>query len=371
MSQTTVPTRSEIAREHTWNAESVFATPDDWEREFADVAALLPALDRFRGHLGDNPATLADWLATADTLGARLGKLQVYGGMAYSVDATNQEAKSRYDRVRGLTSQALAAMAFAEPELLAIGFPTLREWMHNDKQLTTYEHYVDQLERRSAHVRSAEVEELLGMVSDPFATASATHGILVNADLHFAPARGADSAELDVTHGTIGALLTHTDRAVRRSAWENYADAHLSMKNTMASCLTAGVKQQVFAARVRRYPSAIEASLGANNIPPAVFHNLIATFRSNLPTWHRYWRIRRQALGYDKLYEYDVKAPLSAEPPQVPFERAVEWITAGMRPLGDEYVDILRRGATEQRWVDIYPNQGKRMGAFSSGTQGT
>jgi oligoendopeptidase F len=371
MSQTTVPARSEIALEHTWNAESVFASPDEWEQEFASVAAQLPALERFRGHLGDSPAALADWLAAADTLGARLGKLQVYAGMAYSVEATNQQSKSRYDRIRGLNSQALAAVAFAEPELLAIGLATLRGWMRADQRLAAYEHYVDQLERRSAHIRSAEVEELLGMVSDPFATASATHGVLVNADLRFAPARGAEGAELDVTHGTIGALLTHADRAVRRSAWESYADTHLAVKNTMASCLTAGVKQQVFAARARRYPSAIEAALGNSNIPLAVFHNLIATYRRNLPTWHRYWRIRRQALGYDTLHEYDVKAPLSAKPPHVPFERAVEWITAGMRPLGEEYVEILRRGATEQRWVDIYPNRGKRMGAFSSGTQGT
>jgi oligoendopeptidase F len=102
-----------------------------------------------------------------------------------------------------------------------------------------------------------------------------------------------------------------------------------------------------------------------------VFDNLIETYRQNLPTWHRYWRIRRQALGYDKLHIYDIKAPLTSQPPHVPFERAVEWITAGMRPLGAEYVEVLRRGALQQRWVDICPNQGKRLGAFSSGAQGT
>jgi oligoendopeptidase F len=124
-------------------------------------------------------------------------------------------------------------------------------------------------------------------------------------------------------------------------------------------------------ARARRYPSALEAAMDASNLPVAVFHNLVETFRRNLPTWHRYWRVRRQALGYDTLHSYDVKAPLTSKMPEVPFAQAIDWIGAGMRPLGDEYVAVLRRGVLEQRWVDIYPNQGKRMGAYSNGVAGT
>jgi oligoendopeptidase F len=123
--------------------------------------------------------------------------------------------------------------------------------------------------------------------------------------------------------------------------------------------------------RVRGYGSSLEAALSPNFIPVAVFHNLIDTFKKNLPTWHRYWRIRRQALGYDTLHEYDVKAPLTQNPPKLSYETAVDWIAQGMAPLGKEYVTALRNGALEQRWVDVYPNQGKRMGAFSSGQQGT
>jgi oligoendopeptidase F len=139
----------------------------------------------------------------------------------------------------------------------------------------------------------------------------------------------------------------------------------------MANCLAAGIKQAVFLSRARRYTSAIEASLDASNIPVEVFHNLIATFRRHLPTWHRYWRVRRRALGYDRLHVYDERAPLTARQPRVPFGEAVAWIAQGMAPLGDEYVDVLRRGVLAQRWVDIYPNRGKQSGAFSTGTPGT
>ncbi len=247
----------------------------------------------------------------------------------------------------------------------------MRDWLSQDERLADYGHYFDQLEKQQAHVRSAEVEQIMGLVQDAFGTAAATHGIMANADLKFKPAVGIDNQAHAVTQGTIGALLTHADREVRRSAWQNYADAHLAFKNTMANTLTAGVKQDVFKMRVRGYDSSLEAALSNTFIPTEVFQNLIDTYKANLPTWHRYWNIRRRALGYDNLHVYDIKAPLSMNPPVVPYETAVEWIATGMLPLGQEYASTLRSGALENRWVDIYPNVGKRMGAFSSGVKGT
>jgi oligoendopeptidase F len=206
---------------------------------------------------------------------------------------------------------------------------------------------------------------------DPFSSASSIHGILTDADLRFESAHTMAGEAIELAQGNITALLASPDREARRSAWESYADAHLATKNTMAACLSTGVKQNVFLARARRYPSALEAALEPNSIPTTVFHNLLATYRRNLPTWHRYWNIRRRALGYDTLHVYDIKAPLTEKMPRVPFQQSVEWVCAGMRPLGQEYVEVMRRGLTEQRWVDVYPNQGKRMGAYSNGTQGT
>ena len=139
----------------------------------------------------------------------------------------------------------------------------------------------------------------------------------------------------------------------------------------MAACLQTGVRQNIFRARARNYGSALEAALGPNRIPTDVYYNVINTFRQYLPTWHRYWRMRRQALGLDKLQPYDVKAPLSAGNPVVPYDQAVDWICRGMAPLGDNYVNAMRRGLLQDRWVDVYPNRGKRSGAFSSGKQGT
>jgi oligoendopeptidase F len=367
----TVPARSEIPREHTWDVESVFPNDEAWSAELEALLKDLPTLARFRGHLGDDAATLADFFATSEALAIRAGKVMLYASMRHTVDVADQTAAALNDRARGVMAHLGAALAFAEPEMLTIGFDKLRAWTQSEPRLAIYAHYFARLEQRAAHIRSAEVEELLSQLSDPFRTASETHGILTDAELKCAPARSSTGETFEVTQGTINALRTHTDREVRRTAFENYADAHLAFKNTMANCLAAGVKQDVFRMRARRYASSLQAALASNFIPLDVFPNLINTFRANLPIWHRYWDVRRRALGVEKLAVYDEKAPLTSARLVVPYDQAVEWICTGMAPLGDEYVSVARRGMTEQRWVDKYPNRGKRAGAFSTGVPGT
>ncbi|MBM3470658.1 MAG: oligoendopeptidase F [Armatimonadetes bacterium] len=371
MGVSAVPPRSAIAVEHTWDAASIFPNDDAWEAAFRGIVDGLPALEAFRGRLGDGAGTLADWLEAMQAAFRTLWQVVAYATMGHSVDKTDQAASARHDRARGLLARVTAKVAFAEPEIIALGFDNLRRWIAEEPRLAIYAHYVDRLARRAPHVRSPEVEELLGFVADPFRAAAATHGILADADLVFPPARTSAGEPVEVAQGNLRVLLSHEDREVRRTAWEGYADAHLAHRHAMANCLSAGVKQAVFMARARRYGSALEASLLANDIPVDVFHNLIATFRRHLPTWHRYWGVRRRALGYERLGVYDERAPLGAQEPRVTFPQAVEWIAQGLAPLGDEYVSTLRRGTLEQRWVDLYPNRGKQSGAFSMGAPGT
>jgi oligoendopeptidase F len=359
--------RSEVPVEQTWDIHSVFPSDSAWEEEIKRVTDSLPQVASFRGRLGESPKVLADWFDLVERVGRSLGKIVVYAGMQHHVDTTDQAAAAKNDRARGLFARVMATMAFAEPEMLSIGFEKLRRWTKEEPRLAIYGHYFDELERRKEHIRSAEVEELLRQVVDPFRTAAATHGILSDAELTFKPAAGSH----EITHSTISTLLHHPDREVRRTAWENYCDAFLAFKNTMANCIAAGVKQNVFMARARKYKSALEAALTSNHIPVEVFHNLIQTYKKHLPIWHRYWRMRRKALGYDKLYVYDTRAPLTQKNFPISFKQTVEWICEGMKPLGDEYVQTLRKGVLEQRWVDYAVNKGKRMGAFSSGSPGT
>lgn len=372
MSTTKVALRSEIPVEYTWDLESIYATPAAWEATLAEVKARLPHVRSYAGKLGEGPRMVAAWMDEYQALMRDSQRLGMYAFLGSATDANDQAAAARVGQANSLGAEVQAAVAFAEPELMAIGFDTLDRWMVEEPRLAIYAHYFDDLKRMSAHIRSAEVEEVLGQVEDPFRTSNATHGILANSELQFAPAKNSDGSQsYEVTHGSLGALLSDADREVRRTAWENYADAHLAFKNTMANNLAAGIKQDVLQARVRRYDSSLKAALFPNNIPLAVFHNLIDVFKRNLPTWQRYWRLRRKALGVETLHEWDIKAPLASGKVNVPYSQAVDWICAGMAPLGEEYVSVLRRGCLQERWVDIYPNKGKRLGAFSYGGPGT
>lgn len=372
MTDRSLPPRNAIAPEHTWNAPSVFPSPDAWAAELEAVAAALPGFQtRFKGYLAGGPALLADFFDTYSDLLGRAGKILVYAGMESAVDTSNQDAAAMDSRASALFSQVLAAGAFANPEILSIGQATLAGWMDREPHLRVYRQYFDDLFRRQAHVRSAEVEEILGMLADPFGAVGSTAMLLANADLQFEPATGSDGTTAPVAQSTIAELMIEPDRELRRTAWEHYADGYLSCKNAFANNLATALKQDVLKARVRGHSSSLEAALFPYNIPVEVFHTLIDTFRRNLPTWHRYWAIRRRVLGVETLQPYDVWAPLTSAQPQVPYPQAVEWIAEGLRPLGEEYVAALRQGSLRDRWVDIYPNQGKRQGAFSSGWKGT
>lgn len=229
-----------------------------------------------------------------------------------------------------------------------------------------YEHYFNDLFRKQAHVRSAEVEELLGMLRDPFISTRNTTNMLANADFKFKPARDEKGEKIDLTQSTYNAILGGTDRKARRTAWENYNDKYLEFKNTLAGNLATSIKQNVFNMKARNFESSLEATLFNGNVPVEMFHNLIDIFKKNLPLWHRYWRIRRNALGVKTLHPYDVWAPLSTKKHKVSFEQAVDWICEGLAPMGEEYVSVMRKGCLEDRWVDWSPNAGKRQGAFST-----
>jgi oligoendopeptidase F len=368
---TSLPPRSEVDKRFTWDAESVFPDEAAWDQAAETVLSRLPDLAEFKGHLGDSPEALADWFDANERVHRLMAKLMVYSTMSYSVDVGDQKAAARADRARSVSAQLGAAASFAVPEMLGIGIPKLREWVATSPRLAHLGHYFDRLEKLQRRIRSAEVEELLTQVSDPLASALSVHSVLANTDLRFAPAVGADGELHEVAQGTYGALMTSADRELRRTAFESYADAHLALQHAMAASLSGGVKRDVFFARARGYTSSLQAALEPSHIPVEVYHNVVRTFRDNVATWHRYWRIRRRVLGLEVLRPYDTRAQLSTNTLAVPYQQAVEWIAEGVAPLGDDYVAILRKGAMQDRWVDIYPNKGKRMGAFSTGAMDT
>lgn len=372
MAEKSLPPRSAVPKEQTWNAESVFESRDAWDAALKGILAAIPLFQtKYQGHLADGSALLADFFEAFSALYGQIGKVYVYAGMFSAVDAADQSAAAMEGQAVGAYGQFAAASAFAEPEMLAIGRATLDGWLQDEPRLAIYAHYIEDLFRKQEHVRSAEVEEVLGMLAEPFETSARTASMLSNADLKFAPAETSEGEQVPVEQGSVGKYALSPDRTLRRTSYESYTGGYLAYKNAFATNLTAAIQRDIFHARVRRHGSALESALFPVNIPVEVFHNLIDTFKRHLPTWHRYWAIRKRALGVETLHPYDTWGPLTDVQPEIPYEQAVEWISAGLAPLGDEYVSTLRRGCLQDRWVDRAPNQGKTQGAFSSGWKGT
>ncbi|MED0655217.1 oligoendopeptidase F [Anoxybacillus geothermalis] len=366
-----LPLRSEIPVEETWRLEDIFPTDDAWEQEFQQVKAMIPKLGEYKGRLGQSPQVLYEALQYQDEVSMRLGKLYTYAHMRYDQDTTNSFYQGLNDRVKGLYSEASSAMAFIVPELLSIDEAVLRSFLEQYEPLRLYAHALDEVTRQRPHVLSAEEEALLAQAAEVMQATSNTFSALNNADLTFPTIVDENGNEVEVTHGRFIRFLESTDRRVRRDAFHAVYHTYEKFQNTFASTLAGTVKKHNFFARVRRYESARQAALDANNIPESVYDNLIATVHEHLPLLHRYVRLRKQVLGLDELHMYDLYTPLVQDVKMdVTYEEAKQYMLDGLAPLGEEYVAIVKEGL-DNRWVDVRENKGKRSGAYSSGAYGT
>jgi oligoendopeptidase F len=371
MEENQVLKRAEVPVEQTWNLEAIFPSVEEWDKALNGIEAEINQIIPFRNTLSQSPQQLYKCLKVTERVSREMEKISLYANLGSAVDNSDQAAQARAVQARGKYAKLQATTAFIEPELIAIGFPTLKEWCQQDQDVALYKTYFEQLERKQSKVRSFEVENVMAMASEPLSTVVQTYNSLTNVDIKFGQATDEKGQTYPIEQGNFGALISHKDRNVRKTAWENYSDSFLKFKNTLAGLQIAGFQKDILVANVHGFNNSLEASLFPNNIPEEVFHNLISVFRQHLPTWHKYWRIRKQWLDLDEFQVCDIKAPLTDQKPVVSYQQAIEWITAGMKPLGEEYVGILNKGATSERWVDWAVNQGKRQGAFSSGVYDT
>jgi oligoendopeptidase F len=369
MATATLPKRGELSEEERWDIESLFATDAAWEAAYDALSARLPELAGFQGKIGESGESLLAALRLRDALMAELARVAVYASLRRSEDVTNPTYAALASRAQGLSARANAAAAWYGPEILALDPATLDRFTADTPGLDVYGHYFAKLGRMRAHVRSGEVEALLAQAQDTMDSFRVIHGALENADMQLGEITDESGQPARLGPGNLQRFLASESRDVRRAAWEQSADAYLGMQHTFAGTLIGSVKRDVFYARARGYDSSLEATLAPNAIPSAVFHNLLDTVWKNFPTWHRYFALRRKVLGVERMHGWDITAPLRQDAPRVPYAEGIEMIAAGLAPLGEEYVAVVRRGAAE-RWVDRGANVGKGGGAFSSGAPG-
>jgi oligoendopeptidase F len=369
-----LPARSEIDPAYQWRLEDIF--PDDaaWEAAFRDLQAELPRAASFRGRLGEGPEVLLQALRLRDAMGQALERLFAYAHMHSDEDTRVSTYQAMSDRVSALATQLEGAWAYFEPELLALPEERLRAWVQSPPPeaagLEVYRHKLDDLLRQKPHVLSAPEEELLARAGELARAPQTIFSMLNDADLTFPQVHDEEGRPVELTKARFIRFLESRSRRVREEAFRTLYATYAKQRNTLGAILAASVKRDWFYAQARRYRSCLEMALDADNVPVAVYENLIAAVRAGLPALHRYLRLRRRALGLDRLHMYDLYVPLVEEPRrQVPWEEAVRLVEEGLAPLGEDYVRRYRQG-TSSGWVDVYENQGKTGGAYSWGVYG-
>jgi len=363
--------RQQIPLEYRWKLEDVYPDQDSWENDFRRVRELLLEIQAFQGRLGDSAGALWEVLQKSEELERTADKLFVYSRMRRDEDNANHRYQVSFDRIEALSVEAGSVTAFMVPEMLTIDEERLYRFMEEQPELALYRHYFEELLRQKEHILSAAEERILAMSADLSSATGNIFSMLNNADIRFPSITDEHGHEVELTKGRFGGFMESTDRRVRKDAFTSLYSTYSGLKNTLATTLTASVRKDIFYARVRKYPGALEAALDQDNISPRVYQSLIEAVHDKLDYLHRYMKLRKKLMNVDELHFYDLYVPLVQEH-QKPFsyEEAREIVLQGLAPLGTEYLQVVKQGL-ENGWVDVFENQGKTGGAYSWGSYDT
>ena len=368
MTNQSIPKRSEVPEEMTWNLKDMFESDQAWMAEYETMKEFPAKIAAFQGTLARSAQDLLAWFRLQDEIELRLSVLMGYASCKGDEDTGN----SFYQDVRGKAMNVYvsiaSAAAFATPEIMAIADETLDRFYAQQPELETYRRSLYQIRRRKDHILSPAEERLLASAGEMANASENIAGVFRNADQIFPDVTDSQGNVHPLTDATFVPLLTSPDRELRRRAFETYYKQLGQYKNTIAATLDGQFKQLCFFSNARHYDSTIQASLDATEVPVPVYMNLIEAVHNNLDKMYRYVALRKKLLGVDELHFYDVYTPLLKDVDKhIPYEQAKQTVYDALAPLGDDYRTILKNGF-DHRWIDVYQNEGKRSGAYSAGT---
>ena len=362
--------RTEISKEYKWKIEDLYAANDIWEEDFIKLQKGIEELKCFEGTLSQSAENLLKMQEKCDELNQLAEKVYVYANQRLHEDTSNAYYQGLSGRAQMLLVQMSETASYIEPEILAIPEEKLEEMM-KEEGLRKYETYFRRLLRRKEHILSKEMEELLAGVDEVAEGPKDTFMMFNNADIKFPVIKGEDGEPIEITHGKYVKLLESQNREVRKAAFEGLYESYGKFKNTLAATYRANVKQAGFFAKARKYESSLKAALAGSHIPVEVYDSLIESVHAHLPALHEYVKVRKEKLGVEELHMYDLYVPMVGEADKkIPYEEAKEIVLNGLAPLGEDYLELLKKGFNEG-WIDVYENEGKRSGAYSWGAYGT
>lgn len=363
-----VKLRNEVDKKYQWDLSKMIESKEKFEELYNKILSLVEEIKKLEGHIMDSSETLFSYVKMSDELDRNLEQVYVYAHMLCDEDTTNTEAQELKMKTESLNDTVNEALAFVRPEILSCSYEKVLYFINEKKELEEYRFLFESLFRYQKHILSKEAEEIIATASNAFGACDDIFYNLDNADIHLGMIKDENGEEVELTNSNYGYYMTRLDRRVRKDAFDAMYAYFKGLKNTMAATLKGQIKENFFYSKVRHYDSPLKMSLFHDNIDESVYHNLIDVVHENMNTMYDYMKLRKKELGFEDMHMYDVYIDLIKESPKdIPFEEGKEIIMKALKPLGEEYIRDLNK-AFDEKWIDVYPNKGKKSGAYSWGT---
>lgn len=364
-----IPARADVPEKDKWAIQDLFATDDDWRAALAKAKEFIPRITAFRGRLAESGAVLLSFFRLDDEISLAFDALVHYAQRRSDEDTRVAAYQEMVSQVTRFAVEIQSAAAFETPELLAISDEDMNRLYAEAPELELYRLNIDRIRRRREHVLSDKEEAILAAAGEMATSPDDIYSMLNDADLKFPDAVDKDGNKHPVTHGTFIPLMQSYDRVLRKSAFDSLYSVYGQFRNTSAATLSAQLKQLLFFANVRKYPSTLDAALDGNEVPTEIYRNLIDAVHRSFAPMYRYVALRKKLLGVDELHMYDLYVPVvDGVEMKFTFEEAKEIALKALAPLGEDYLNLLREGFANG-WIDVYENEGKRSGAYSAGAR--
>ena len=360
--------RSKVPDKYKWDLTHIYASDDAWKKAKEQIVAEVPTIEQFKGTLGASAAQLLGCMDRTSHITKELTRLGSYASMASDQDTRDSKYLAMQQEVRQVASDFAAKAAYIEPEILSLDKKKVDGFIVQDKRLRVYRHYLDDILRRKAHTGTAGEEKIIADASLMSDAASSIYGVFSDADFPYPEVKLSTGETVKLSKSTFSLYRTVQNQEDRKKVFATFFGKLYDFRRTFGTEMNGEVKKNMFYARARKYNSSLESALDANNIPVKVYQSLVDGVNSNLSTFHRYLNLRKRILGLKELHYYDLYAPLLSNVElKYNIDEAEKNVVASLAPLGKEYVSVIEK-AFKDRWIDFYPTEGKRSGAYSNGS---
>lgn len=360
--------RSEIDEQFKWNIDKMFSSMDEIDKCIENVKEIVSDLVKYKGKIMESGTNLYNMYQKLNDYNRKIINLYVYSHMLCDSDTKNVENQSLKMQIDKFYEDTSEKLSFILPEMLEYDFDYVLKLISEEPKLELYKFDLEKTYRYKEHTLKAELEELIAKANNAFGGCAEVFYNLDNSDINLGKIKDENGNLVELTNSNYIKFMNSKDRSVRENAFNNMYKYWSSIKNTVASSYKGQIKENFFNSSVKKYDSPLQMSLYADAIDESVYHNLIDTVHKNMNLMYDYVDLRKKILGVEQLHMWDVYVDLCDNiDSNIPFLEGKKILFNALAPLGDDYLNDLKK-AFDEKWIDLYPNIGKKSGAYSWGT---